>query len=317
MGAGLDSCVLPTRHDGIFIVQTTDFFYPLVEDPYMQGKIACANVLSDLYAMGVSQCDNMLMLLGVSETFTYNQRQIVTPMMIQGFTDQCSEAGTSVNGGQTVINPWVIIGGVASSVCKKSEFIMPDQVVEGDALVLTKPLGTQVAVNAHQWIEQPKWWDKVKDVVTVEQVKEAYTAAMYSMARLNKTGAELMHSHGAHGATDVTGFGLLGHAQNLAASQKADVSFRIHTLPVLDHMERVASTMASRGLNFKLKEGFSAETSGGLLVCLPKDNAAAFCSDIEERDGIPAWIIGDVVSGPRTAAVLPEANIIPVDNSLM
>jgi hypothetical protein len=86
LGAGLDSCVLPTRHEGISIVQTTDFFYPLVEDPYMQGKIACANVLSDLYAMGVSECDNMLMLLGISENFTYTQRQVVTPMMIQGFT---------------------------------------------------------------------------------------------------------------------------------------------------------------------------------------------------------------------------------------
>lgn len=64
LGVGLDSCVLPTRHKDIKLVQTTDFFYPLVDDPYMQGKIACANVLSDLYATGVWQCDNMLMLLG-------------------------------------------------------------------------------------------------------------------------------------------------------------------------------------------------------------------------------------------------------------
>jgi selenide,water dikinase len=147
---------------------------------------------------------------------------------------------------------------------------------------------------------QPKWWDKVKDVVTIEQVEEAYTAAMYSMARLNKTGARLMHSNGAHGATDVTGFGLLGHAQNLASAQKAAVSFRIHSLPVLDHMDKVASTMAGRGLDFKLKEGLSAETSGGLLVCLPKDKASLFCNEIEECDGIPAWIIGDVVSGTCT-----------------
>jgi selenide,water dikinase len=281
----------------------------------MQGKIACANVLSDLYAMGVSECDNMLMLLGISENFTYTQRQVVTPMMIQGFTDLCAEAGTSVNGGQTVINPWVIIGGVASAVCNKSEFIMPHGVVAGDVLVLTKPLGTQVAVNAHQWIEQPKWWDKVKDVVTTEQVEEAYTAAMYSMARLNRTGARLMHSYGAHGATDVTGFGLLGHARNLASAQKAPVSFKIHTLPVLDHMNRVASIIASRGLDFKLKEGLSAETSGGLLICLPKENAAAFCEEMQKLDGAPSWIIGDVVAGNRTAEILSDAKIIDVDNS--
>jgi len=195
------------------------------------GKIACANVLSDLYAMGVSECDNMLMLLGVSEQLKPKERQVVTPLVIQGFTDLCAEAGTSCNGGQTVLNPWFITGGVASAVCQKSEFIMPDEAVEGDVIVLTKPLGTQIAVNAHQWLNQPKWWDKIKDVITEDQVIKAYEAAMCSMARLNRTGAQLMQKYGAHGATDITGFGVLGHASNLAGSQKAAVSFKIHTLP--------------------------------------------------------------------------------------
>ena len=124
IGIGLDSCVLPTRHPGISLVQTTDFFYPLVEDPYMQGKIACANVLSDLYAMGVTECDNMLMLLGVSNQMTLHERQVVTPLVIEGFNDLAREAGTSVNGGQTVLNPWFIVGGVASGVVTQDEFIM-------------------------------------------------------------------------------------------------------------------------------------------------------------------------------------------------
>lgn len=124
IGIGLDSCVLPTRHKGLSLVQTTDFFYPLVEDPYIQGKIACANVLSDLYAMGVSDCDNMLMLLGVSTDMTAKEREVVTTLMIQGFNDLAKEAGTSVNGGQTVLNPWYIVGGVATSAVSSSEFIM-------------------------------------------------------------------------------------------------------------------------------------------------------------------------------------------------
>lgn len=124
MGIGLDCCVLPTRHPGISLVQTTDFFYPLVDDPYMQGKIACANVLSDLYAMGVTECDNMLMLLGVSNQMTLQERKVVTPLVIQGFSDLAREAGTSVNGGQTVLNPWFIVGGVASAVVSEGEFIM-------------------------------------------------------------------------------------------------------------------------------------------------------------------------------------------------
>lgn len=124
IGVGLDSCLLPTRHKGLRLVQTTDFFYPLVDDPYLQGKIACANVLSDLYAMGVTDCDNMLMLLGVSVDMTAKEREIVTSLMIKGFNDLAKEAGTSVNGGQTVLNPWYIIGGVATSIASLSEFIM-------------------------------------------------------------------------------------------------------------------------------------------------------------------------------------------------
>lgn len=116
--------MLPTRHKGLSLVQTTDFFYPLVDDPYVQGKIACANVLSDLYAMGVAECDNMLMLLGVSTDMTAKEREVVTSLMIKGFNDLAEEAGTSVNGGQSVLNPWYIIGGVATSVVAADEFIM-------------------------------------------------------------------------------------------------------------------------------------------------------------------------------------------------
>merc|ERR1719411_1759414 len=98
------------------------------------GKIACANVLSDLYAMGVTECENMLMLLAVS----------------------------------------------------------------------TKPLGTQVCVNAHQWLDQPERWNRIKLVVSEEDVKKAYQRACDSMARLNRTAARLMHKYNAHGATDIT-----------------------------------------------------------------------------------------------------------------
>lgn len=309
IGVGMDSCVLPSRHKGISIVQTTDFFYPLVDDPYMQGKIACANVLSDLYAMGVAECDNMLMLLGVSNQMTLKERHVVTPLVIQGFSDLAMEAGTSVNGGQTVLNPWFIIGGVASSVVSKDEFIMPENAVVGDVLVLTKPLGTQIAVNAHQWLEDAKWWDRIKDVTTAEEVEKAYQDAMHSMARLNRNAARLMHKFDAHGATDVTGFGILGHARNLAANQKSEVSLVVHTLPILANMVKVFKAC---GIDFKLLEGFSAETSGGLLVCLSRDNAESFCDELEALDGQPAWIVGEVVSGNREARIETDAKIIEV-----
>lgn len=88
------------------------------------GKIACANVISDLYAMGVTDCDNMLMLLGVSTKMTEKERDVVVPLIMRGFKDSAMEAGTTVTGGQTVVNPWCTIGGVATTVCQPNEYIV-------------------------------------------------------------------------------------------------------------------------------------------------------------------------------------------------
>ncbi|KAE8583348.1 hypothetical protein XENTR_v10020486 [Xenopus tropicalis] len=207
----------------------------------MQGRIACANVLSDLYAMGITECDNMLMLLSVSQKMTEEEREKVTPLMIKGFRDAAEEGGTSVTGGQTVVNPWIIIGGVATVVCQANEFIMPQNAVAGDVLVLTKPLGTQVAVNAHQWLDNPERWNKIRLVVSREDVELAYQEAMFNMATLNRT--------------------------------------------------------------------------GGLLICLPREQAARFCAEIKSPkhgEGHQAWIIGIVEKGNRSARIIEKPRIIEV-----
>jgi len=284
----MDCAVIPSKYPGIFTVQTTDFFYPLVDDPYMQGKIGCANVLSDLYSMGISECDSMLMLLAASSQMPQNERKIVTQQMVAGFNDLAKEAQTKITGGQSVLNPWPIIGGVATSVCKESDFIRPEHIVAGDVLVLTKPLGTQVAVNAHQWLSlKDPTWNEISSVISPEETIRAYELAMTSMARLNRVGAQLMQKYKAHGATDVTGFGILGHATNLVKNQTAAVHFEIHTLPILRGMRAV-----NEKVPFSLLQGFSSETSGGLLLGLPADKAQAFCDEIQQIEGFPAWIIG-------------------------
>ncbi|XP_055132666.2 selenide, water dikinase 1-like [Symphalangus syndactylus] len=124
LGIGMDTCVFPLRHGGLSLVQTTDYIYRIVDDPSMMGRIARANVFSDLYAMGVTECDNMLMLLGVSNKMTDRERDKVMSLIIQGFKDAAEEAGTSVTGGQTVLNPRIALGGVATTACQPSEFIM-------------------------------------------------------------------------------------------------------------------------------------------------------------------------------------------------
>lgn len=309
LGIGLDSCIIPTRHKDIKLVQTTDFFYPLVDDPYMQGKIACANVLSDLYATGISNCDNMLMLLGVSTDLSALEREVVTKLVIQGFKDLAKEAGTTINGGQTVLNPWFIIGGVATSISNLNEIILPNGAVVNDLIVLTKPIGTQVAVNAHQWLHKPERWVKIEQVTSEEEVEVAYQKAMANMARLNRNAAILMHKYNAHAATDITGFGILGHAKNLAKSQKLNVDFLIHTLPIIKNMFKI---FLASGVNFKLTDGYSPETSGGLFVCLPKENAHAYCDELKALDGYDSWIIGEVVSGNKDARIIDDKKIIEV-----
>ncbi|OAF71774.1 hypothetical protein A3Q56_00455 [Intoshia linei] len=309
MGIGLDCCVTKIRDSDLLLVQTTDFFYPLVDDPYLMGKITCANVLSDLYALGVTICDNMLMLLGICSAFSETERKTVVKLIIKGFRDQAKLAGTRINGGQTIVNPWMTIGGTATTVCKPTEIINPNQAVVGDVLVLTKPLGVQVAVNAYRWLYNPERSARLKLVVTEDDVRLAYYRACDMMARLNRPAARLMHKYNAHGATDVTGFGILGHANNLANIQANPVSFVIHNLPIINKMSVVSKAC---GNAFGLLTGTSSETSGGLLIIMQREQATLFCKEFEKIEGCPAWIVGVVEKGDRTARIIEKPRIITV-----
>jgi len=307
----LDCSVRKTRQ-GHYTISTTDFFFPLVDSPYLQGRIGAANVLSDLYAEGVEYCDFVLMLLAACREMPEDQRNICTKEMIRGFRDACDEAETAITGGQTVLNPWPIIGGVATSVVAEGEFVPSDGAKVGHAVVLTKPLGTQVAVNVQQWRKKNNrlWKECVeKKVATEEVAEEMMHRAVVSMGRLNRNGGRLMRKHGASACTDVTGFGILGHAQNLSENQVAEAGIEIHTLPCIAGTAAVNDAV----FDFRLGVGYSAETSGGLMICLPEENAEAYCKELEELDGYPAWVIGRVVESPkRESRVLDGVKVLEV-----
>lgn len=315
--ATMDCSVVPVKAiPGATMISTTDFFYPLVDDPYAQGQIGAANVLSDMYSMGINHIDTVLMILAASRDMEPDARHKITLEMMRGFNDTCKAAGTSVTGGQTVLNPWPIIGGVATSVALEGGFIRPEGGKAGDVLVLTKPLGTQVAVNLHQWYVQGRTdkWDKLKGFLTRDDVAKSYADAMNSMRRLNRAGAAAMITHGAHGATDVTGFGILGHAGNLANNQDDPLHLVLKRLPVLKHMLAINDIYP-----FGLRKGTSAETSGGLLVMLPgMDAAQAYLDDVAKADGLQGWIVGEVVAVPegdpkaRTASLADDLEWIEV-----
>jgi len=253
--------------------------------------------------------DTVLMILAVSLSMKEDERRIITREMIRGFNETATRAHTQVTGGQTVMNPWPIIGGVGMTVATESEFIRPVGAEVGDVLVLTKPLGTQIAVNLYEWFhDKRQLFDKLNGEVSAEEVHRIYEAACQSMSALNRTAASLMRKYGAKAATDVTGFGLIGHARNLASVQTAAVAFSIHTLPAI----RGVPVIDKRIYDFKLREGLSAETSGGLLIALARDQAEAFVKELTEREGKWGWVIGEVMAGERTAQISPEAEFLEV-----
>lgn len=138
-------------------------------------------------------------------------------------------------------------------------FNRPSNATPNDVLILTKPLGTQLATNSYIWmIENTDNWNKIKDVINKNDIETSYLMAIESMCRLNLIAAKLMHKHRAHGATDVTGFGLYGHAKNLVEFQTNNVSFEIHTLPIIKNCRLIAEKLQQT----KLLRGTAVETSG-------------------------------------------------------
>ncbi|RNF26871.1 putative selenophosphate synthetase [Trypanosoma conorhini] len=295
------------RGDALFMVSTTDFFFPSVEDPYLQGQIGAANVLSDLYSMGIDRCDTVLMMLASSTDMDAVEREVTTRAMMEGFVDHVRLAGSDVTGGQTVMNPWPLIGGVATSVVTESEMVRPTGLCPGDVLVLTKPLGCQVAVNLKQWLRRPSpmFLDTIQGKMTEEEVEELYNAATDGMKRLNRNAARLMRQHGAHGATDVTGFGIVGHAHNLAVAQEREVCLILEKLPMYKGAVKASKLMSDK---YQLLKGYSAETSGGLLVAFGDvGTAERYVKELSDVDGEPAWVIGTVVA--RSGDAVPPVKL--------
>lgn len=289
------------------LVSSTDFFTPVSQNPYVQGRIAIANVLSDLYAVGVNHIDTVLMILTVSTLIPEEYRDIVTAEMIRGFNDGCEIAGSRCTGGQTIFNPWPLIGGTASSIVRSDAIVRPDKLQPGDVLVLTKPLGTQIIGNLALWmLDDTRWNGSVSKLIDAETARRAITVGEESMMRLNRNASSAMITVGAHGCTDVTGFGILGHARNLAVVQRNPVDLEITHLPIIKGLVPLQRGIT---IDYQLTKGLSAETSGGLLVALSPETVNAFQIELSKLGEPEAWTVGRVVAGERRARILPEEQL--------
>jgi len=304
---GDDSGVYRLSGD-LALVQTVDFITPVVDDPYLFGQIAAANSLSDVYAMGGEVLTAMNVLLVPEKGLDPGRIGDI----LRGGADKVREAGGSLVGGHTIRNPELVYGLSVTGRVHPDRILANAGAVVGDVLVLTKPLGTGL----------------VNTLVKFGKATRAQEEAVgETMARLNRVAASHLTAHEAHAVTDVTGFGLVGHAAGIARESRVNLYLRFSAIPLLDGAMEAAGKprMIPAGTRRNL-EAFACrldveapdeeraltllcdpQTSGGLLVALPAERAAGYLSALA-ADGVAATIIGEVAppsEGGGRLVILP------------
>lgn len=278
------------------LVQTVDILTPMVEDPYVFGQIAAANSLSDIYAMG-GEPVTVLNIVG----FPAAMDKAVLREILRGGQDTVKLAGAVVVGGHTFNEKEIKYGLSVTGRVDPDKIITNAGARIGDRLVLTKPLGTGVFAQI---------------MMTEETVDtDLYRTAVESMMLLNKTARDLMLEFGATAATDITGYGFLGHLQEMAEASGVRARVYSREIPILPGVRELADRYVnsgvamneasfSRWVEWKDKVSdpirnllWESESSGGLLISLPTDSVHSF-QDKAQRLGVMTAVVGEVISGP-------------------
>jgi len=286
---------------GPALVQTVDFFTPIVDDPFTYGQIAAANSISDVYAMGGTPV-TALAIAGFPDKIL--DAETIKQIFLGGY-DKLREAGVALLGGHTVRDPEVKFGYAVTGAVDPNRIWANAGARAGDRLILTKWLGTGIVGTAIKKGRAPD------DLVA---------HAVASMTMLNKAGADVFRQFAGavHGATDVTGFGLVGHATEMARASGVSIVIDTSRLPLLPGVTTIASQNRSGGMgtNREHFEGgveigdvapgivdvcYDPQTSGGLLVSVDAAHVEAILAELADR-GVPAALVGDVVS-PRGHAI--------------
>jgi len=284
--------------DDLALVQTVDFFAPIVDDPYLFGQIAAANALSDVYAMGGEPLTAMNIVGFPSSKLPMS----VLTEILRGGQDKVHEAGALVVGGHSIIDEELKYGLSVTGRVHPKRVLGNAKAKAGDRLVLTKPIGTGILATAAK----------------MGQLAEPESAALYaSMAALNRDAARAAIETGVECATDVTGFGLLGHASHIAAASHVSMRIVAARVPTLAGVELALANGIQTGgadrnasyLEDRVQWGSATETqkdilidpqtSGGLLVCVPANRVADYLSRVPG-----AVEIGEVIPRQRRGLVI-------------
>lgn len=294
VGPGDDAGVF--RHKNILLVETVDVITPIVDDPYTFGAICAANSVSDVYAMGGVPLTALAILGYASCDFS----PAVIIKLLKGAKDKLREAGACLIGGHSIEDNEIKLGFAVTGVVEKKSLLRAGAASEGDILVLTKELGTGILTSA----------------VKLKKMKPSgLKNAVDSMLTLNRTASSAAIASGARCATDVTGFGLLGHALNIAESSKKTLVISYDNVPFMKGVrEFIAAGVVPKGAKKTLefcakKTSFSGaiteadktalsdpQTSGGMLISLPIKGLKKFAGIMKKADA-PFWIIGEVRRG--------------------
>jgi len=290
-----DDAAVVRLSDGRLLVQTVDFFTPIDDDPYTFGQIAATNSLSDIYAMGATP---LFALNIISFPINTLPKSDLTKIL-QGGIDKAAEAGITIAGGHSVDDPEPKYGLVVTGEVEEDKLVTNNNAKPGDKLILTKPLGTGIIATAVK-----------RSIADAEAVK----ASAISMSTLNKLAAEVMLKIGVNAATDVTGFGLLGHLAEMCEASGISANINYIELPFLPSVKETAEQGilpggTKRNYNFiKDRVSFSdnlndvdkllcsdAQTSGGLLISVPSPKAEKYVTEFNAQSDIKAYIIGEIV----------------------
>jgi len=292
--------------DDLAIIQTIDFITPIVDDPYIFGQIAAANSLSDIYTMGGKPITAMNVVCFPTKTLDIS----VLGEILRGGLDKLREAGAVLLGGHSIEDPELKYGLSVTGVVHPANLITKEGAQIGDKLIITKPLGTGIVSTA------------LKGGMASEEAVAHITA---SMTTLNKRASELMIEAGAHACTDITGFGLLGHACGMIENSMVGMEINIAAIPIFPEVRGFAEMGLIPGGTHRNKEFrlsmiehagvidddiwnilFDPQTSGGLLISIASADADTLIENLHRHGIEDAAIIGEVIEVPKRRITVRE-----------
>lgn len=277
-----DDAAVYELNDGSCLISTTDFFMPIVDDPFTFGKIAACNALSDVYAMGGTPILALAVLGFPVEKIPVE----VAQQILRGGKSVCEEAGIPLAGGHSIDSPEPIFGLAVNGFVSKKNLRRNNTAQEGDLIFLTKPIGTGILTTALK-----------RKSITEDEL----APALRVMCTLNKAGEALAQLEYVHAMTDVTGFGLLGHLLEMCEGSALHAEISYDTIPLIDGAAELAKKFVAPDNTFRNWKSYEPrvngihgeslitlcdpQTNGGLMVAVAPENAADFTDQLQKLTG--------------------------------